>query len=540
MNRYIYGIHDPGGEHIMTNENVPGWVLFTERIGHNPDTIGPVSYTQYTDQGLNVIARLNNGYNPDGTIPKREHYADFAATCAKFVAGSNGCSHWIIGNEPNHEAERPAGERIMPAMYAECYTLCRGAIHNVPGHESDLVIFAPVAPWNDTIMDWLDYQEIALMNAIEVDAIGIHTYTHGSDPALITDMTGMNPPYQDHYYNFQVYRQFIERFPIGMQSVPVFITETNQGDAWLNENVAWVQAAYAEIDRWNQANRQQIRSLILYRWEHDKWAFSEKQGVIDDFTESLYHGYEWGAGGYPVTEIRNPTFVGNYIEQGAPEVKIAPEWGAWWIGDRPEYKPIFANQFDYRVLEGDRTQCWFIRWRKMRAGLFQMIEGLNPGDRIRFGVHVHVWCSQNDDPHAADGELNLRVGISAHGGTDPDGDVIWSDPFRGTADYEPIEIEVVAQGNAVTLWIEGQNAWELSHNDVYVDSAFLEVTSGPSNDIRQELLMSAARLEGEARNIRRIAMQVGEGCSVDALEQALIDTSPEVAQILADSISGRD
>ena len=33
---YIFGLHDPGGEHLMLEAGRPGWVLVTEAIGANP------------------------------------------------------------------------------------------------------------------------------------------------------------------------------------------------------------------------------------------------------------------------------------------------------------------------------------------------------------------------------------------------------------------------------------------------------------------------------------------------------------------------
>ena len=83
----------------------------------------------------------------------------------------------------------------------------------------------------------------------------------------------MNPPFQNRYFNFQAYRNFMDAVPPAMRSLPVYITETDQDVPWLDQNNGWVRAAYAEIDRWNQqANAQQIRALVLYRWPpFDKW-----------------------------------------------------------------------------------------------------------------------------------------------------------------------------------------------------------------------------------------------------------------------------
>ena len=69
-------------------------------------------YRRWEQQGYQVIVRLNNGYGADGTIPTPDKYADFARRCANYIRNSPGCTHWIIGNEPNHAQERPQGSRF--------------------------------------------------------------------------------------------------------------------------------------------------------------------------------------------------------------------------------------------------------------------------------------------------------------------------------------------------------------------------------------------------------------------------------------------
>ncbi len=105
---YLFGLHDPGGERYMIEAGKPGWILFTEGIGHDPNNRSGFDYRPYSNQGLGIITRLNNGYYPEGTIPNSRDYADFARRCANFVASSPGCKIWIIGNEMNYRIERPA------------------------------------------------------------------------------------------------------------------------------------------------------------------------------------------------------------------------------------------------------------------------------------------------------------------------------------------------------------------------------------------------------------------------------------------------
>lgn len=199
---------------------------------------------------------------------------------------------------------RRGRQPILPANYVQCFRLCRDAIHALPGHGDDLVIVGAVAPWNAELTypsnptgDWIVYFTDILngLGAEGLDGIALHTYTHGSDPALITDRSTMNPPFQNRYFNFQAYRNFMDAIPAALRTQPVFITETDQDVPWLDANNGWVRAAYAEINRWNQQpGAQQIRSLLLYRWQrYDQWYIEGKNGVIDDFRMALTNDYRW-------------------------------------------------------------------------------------------------------------------------------------------------------------------------------------------------------------------------------------------------------
>jgi len=316
---YLYGLHDSGGEQIMAGQGIFGWILFTERLGNDPNDQSGGDYSRWADQGFGIIVRLNNGYEPDGTIPTSTRYAQFATRCANFVRNSRGCHIWIIGNEMNFAVERPgvqydrnqdpprlikSGEVIQPGMYANCYRQCRTAIKAVSGHQSDQVIVGAIAPWNpqttydgNTTGDWVKYLQDVLtyLGAANCDGIAIHAYTHGWDPKLVYSDALMNAPFQNRQYNFRVYQDFMKAIPLSMRSLPVYLTETDQDDAWRNENTGWVQRVYGEIDWWNkQPGNQVIRVVILYRWPNvDKWGIDGKAGVIDDFKQAMTFKYNW-------------------------------------------------------------------------------------------------------------------------------------------------------------------------------------------------------------------------------------------------------
>jgi len=313
---YIFGIHDPGGESLMAEKGKKGWVLVTEAIGRNPSDFNSRSYADLESAGYGVIVRLNHDYaNPGsgnfpGTIPKQDSnsqsYQEFAVRCGNFVEHSSGCHIWIIGNEMNHPSEWPGGENgqmITPAMYVDCFLRCRAEIHKRPNHGYDQVITGAIAPWPDRARyagnergDWVKYlKDVLTLARDKCDGIALHTYTHGPQAAKITSASTMDAPFTDRYFEFRAYRDFLDAVPASMRILPVYITETDQNDPWAHTNTGWIQAAYAEIDKWNQdATHSKIRCLLLYRWlAHDQWSFASIQEVKDDFRAALSHDYRW-------------------------------------------------------------------------------------------------------------------------------------------------------------------------------------------------------------------------------------------------------
>ena len=347
---YLYGLHDPGGEHTVRDAGRRGWILFTEEVGHDPAVQRRNDrYAALSKDGFGIVVRLNNGYYKAGTLPHSSQYDNFARCCANFVANSPGAHIWIIGNETNFAAERPGveiagwrgaeapiardfrdllsifaatgrgdeivnpGETITPELYVRCYTLCRNAIHNIAGHQSDLVLIGAVAPWNMNSGDWIDYfrRILELLGPDCCDGISLHTYTHGTNPDYVYSAEKMQT-HPNRHYHFRAYQDFMHAVPDNMRRLPVYITEMDQNDAWDLGNRGWVQRAYGEIDDWNrQPGHQQIRAAILYRWqqhEGHKWWIDGNQGVIADFRQALESGYRWNAGGVPAPAPAVPVF----------------------------------------------------------------------------------------------------------------------------------------------------------------------------------------------------------------------------------------
>jgi len=306
---YVFGLHDRGGEHYMAWADRKGWVLVTEALGAGPNDWSSRSYQDLEDQGYGVIIRLNNGYMPGGTLPRSEQYADFAARCGNFVERSAGCHIWVIGNEMNLAVERPGGpqngEPITPERYQQAFALCRNEIRRRAGHEKDQVVTGAIGPWNiqtaypgNPSGDWVRYFQDMLegLNG-QVDGIAIHTYARDANPANIVSEVRMDPPFENRHKMFRTYTDFMEAIPASMRHLPVYLTETDQNEAWPNANNGWIQAAYAEINRWNSnPTHQKIRCMLLYRWEKhagDIWWMEGKDRLMDDFRAAMQHEYRW-------------------------------------------------------------------------------------------------------------------------------------------------------------------------------------------------------------------------------------------------------
>ncbi len=405
---YIFGLYEPGGEQIMLEAGRPGWIAFNEVVGHDPDDHTGVDFTSYSDQGLGIICRLDNGHEPDGTLPHSSQYEQFSRRVANFVETSRGCRIWIIGNEMNYVAERSGividwsrhqtqrngppeeadpnrrgvsvrfnalpdnsteirttrgaivspGEVITPDLYVRCFRLCRDAIRRLPGHEDDLVLVGAVAPWNTQTIyganpngDWIQYfQDILIaLGPDNCDGFTLHTFTRSADPASVTDESRMAAPFQNRRGSFRTYMDFMNAVPKVMRHLPVFITEADQTLPWTNRNTGWVQQAYAEIDSWNkQPDNQRIRALVLYRWHRsDKWYIDGKQGVIDDFRSALRHDYRWS----------NEALADAFSAAPSRPAPLLPVYGVEWISDSVPKRLYAGTSVEFVLVVKNTGSC---------------------------------------------------------------------------------------------------------------------------------------------------------------------------------------
>lgn len=294
---HLFGLHDQGGEHLFREANVQGWTVYAEAIGDDPNDHGGKEFSTEST----AICRLAYGWYGTGNIPDQTRYDRYAQRCANFVAASKNCKRWIIGNEPNLTAERPplpdgSSEVITPERFAECFKKARSAIKAV--QPDAIVILGAVAPWNNQTQyagneagDWVHYyvDTLELLGTDGLDGIALHTYSHGNTPDHIYSDAKMGAPFDNRNYNFKSFQDFLNETPTAFKHLPVFITEFDGDEHLWGENNGFIQAAYGEVNWWNQQpNTQKVQCLALYRWgAFDKWQLSDKDGSIQDFKNAM-------------------------------------------------------------------------------------------------------------------------------------------------------------------------------------------------------------------------------------------------------------
>lgn len=190
---------------------------------------------------------------------------------------------------------------------------------------------------------------------------------------------------------------------------------------------------------------------------------------------------------YQQIQIDNPSFEGEYVNRGGQFV--ANGWTPWWNTGappreesqgpcaKPEYKPLAARDFPYRVTAGEKAQCWFAVHRVYDAGLMQFVElpEATP-DFLQFGIDGQAWASNKGDPRRSEGEMYLALGIDAYGRTDPNElGVLWGPWWPMAAQFTRVESPIVKVYNRiVTLFVRAWPKWKMAHNDVIVDNALLQ------------------------------------------------------------------
>lgn len=472
----LYGVH---GENELLYG--PGWLVLTRGIWADPSDHSGEDFRRFPHR---KIVRLNYNYFPHGTIPTPSLYENFAQRVANFVGASQGCSRWIIGNEPNIEQERPAGQPILPEMYVRCFNLCRAAIRSLAGHSGDQVLLAPIAPWNvDTKYagnesgDWIRYFEDVqfLLPAGGCDGFAFHTYTRAQTPESVSSFDRMDPPFQEYHNGFYTFTDWMGYTVARFQGLPCYITEfCVAGVPWKDINNSTVQQAYYEIDVWNRTRvNRPISCLTMYRWSTDQWRFDDKPNVQADFHAAVEKGYTVPPNDIPEppeeTMLQNPSFEEDWYNQTPDGILVLPDyWRAeYQEGNnpykRPEIKPnqefVTDGRYSIRAFPPAHSRGFY--------GIYQDVD-VEQGQWYRFSADVRT---ESSPP----GKLGAFVGIQPWGGSIFHRQMIWGEEIVNTHGWTRIEVVAQAFGGRIRVAMGADNEYPTANNTTWWDNASLEV-----------------------------------------------------------------
>jgi len=166
---------------------------------------------------------------------------------------------------------------------------------------------------------------------------------------------------------------------------------------------------------------------------------------------------------------------------------FTPEgWVTWWEeGDygRPECRPI-PNEEPYntephRIYQGYYAWMCFTFYHKQHAGVYQVVQDLEPGAMITGMAYAHAWsCNEDEPPLTCSGPeaFYFQVGVEPDGGTDPFANtIIWSEPKYIYDVYQPTHPVTATVGEAgqVTFYLRAHGTLAVKQNAAFWDNPTL-------------------------------------------------------------------
>lgn len=290
MERYLHGFHDIGGEHLHGGK--PGWTIVTEEVGLNTQARGGDYTSPY-----GIVVRINTSHQGQGTIPLPHQYEEGAAAMASFIASSQGVEYWAIGNEFNHEGERPQGVVISPENYCQFYEMAYAMIMRVKPDAK--IMPGALAPYHAAPTDWLEYARYVYGRlAGKYQAVNIHAYARSARPEDIPSEEKMGPPLETQYKGFRTFEDLLGVIPIGQRHLPALITEFNiVPGPWPNQNTGVIRAMYDYVNHWNNTpGTQKVIASLCFRFKSGlnhpiDWGMEDKPNLLQDFAQAASIGY---------------------------------------------------------------------------------------------------------------------------------------------------------------------------------------------------------------------------------------------------------
>lgn len=357
----LYSMHDRQGHSIVPSG---GFGLDLIALSENP---APVNYSAI-NPNINWLVRVDWSNTGGGTFPIGENVDVYISRAFDFILKSSGFHGIILGNEPNHENERPNGAILEPEYVAWLFSTLRSGIKSA--NSSIRFITPAIAPYHASPDVWTHYLSTMLTNLQYhggTDGIAIHAYARSMDPSEATSDAKMaDAPLTGQYSSFRTYVDALNAVPGFYKTLPHYLTEFNVWPDWENKNTGIVKAVYKEIANHNSTGHQTIHCLTLFRWKHydgQLWGLEDRPEVLKDFQEAIAQG----AGG-TIPDVEEPTVFIPSVSTGT----TSPE---------EEYPLVFdpeAAARGVKIVPADPTEDDTYVWKTVKIDFLP--EGNDPGE----------------------------------------------------------------------------------------------------------------------------------------------------------------
>jgi LysM repeat protein len=181
----------------------------------------------------------------------------------------------------------------------------------------------------------------------------------------------------------------------------------------------------------------------------------------------------------PNDDQKDPNYFNSYPAYCDFSKDITPDSCVPW--HNPEFRDTAGGPQETgpsRRMEGDNSQKYFTFYTIHEAGLYQVVSGVTPGQRLRFSAYMEAWSSAHNDPFRSEGQptMGMQVGIDPFGGNNPwSANIIWSPVKESFDQFSQFTVEAIARNSIVSVWTRSHPQIPQEHNDVYVDAASLNV-----------------------------------------------------------------
>jgi LysM repeat protein len=232
--------------------------------------------------------------------------------------------------------------------------------------------------------------------------------------------------------------------------------------------------------------------------------YAEVAGAVKRW-ETTQVPYGWSAWWRePNSNLDDPNFFNTYPNY-CPDWPNTPyDCKAW---HNPEYRDTLGGPQETgpsRKVAGENSQKYFTFYSVHEAGLYQVVSGVKPGDRLRFSVFMEGWSTADNDPYKSDlgQRMNLQVGIDPTGGNNPwSPSIIWSPPAESFDTFTQFVVEAVAKNKVVSVWTKSKPNMPLQHVDVYVDEASLNVVKPVKAPVKSTRVVTSTKIITTTRQI---------------------------------------